>query len=182
MDSKSTDSSDATGVKRSILDELTGLRSELTELRDRNARLEETVATATCTTQDKPQAGIPDGYQGNARAALVRGSPVGREEFGRASLEYTLTGMYEADGTPRWGMPKNKDMKLQLAKFSAKETHKGLGTGVNEWVNRFVRQLERAQVASGFCWPEEVKMDVLEDHLEGKALDYWQIKRDSWSG
>jgi hypothetical protein len=25
-------------------------------------------------------------------------------------------------------------------------------------------------------------MDVLEDHLEGKALEYWQIKRESWSG
>jgi hypothetical protein len=73
-------------------------------------------------------------------------------------------------------------MKRQLAKFSAKETHKGLGTGVNEWVNRFVRQLERAQVASGGFWPEEVKMDVLEAHLEGKALDYWQIKCDAWSG
>jgi hypothetical protein len=73
-------------------------------------------------------------------------------------------------------------MKLQLAKFSAREKHKGLGTGVNEWVNRFVRQLERAQVASGCFWPEDVKMDVLENHLEGKALDNWQIKRDSWSG
>jgi hypothetical protein len=73
-------------------------------------------------------------------------------------------------------------MKLQLAKFSARETHKGLGTGVNEWVNRFVRQLERAQVASGCFWPEDVKMDVLENHHEGKALDFWQIKRDSWPG
>ena len=25
-------------------------------------------------------------------------------------------------------------------------------------------------------------MDVLEGHLEGKALDYWQVKRDSWTG
>jgi hypothetical protein len=74
-----------------------------------------------------------------------------------------------------------KDMTLQLAKFSAKETHKGLGTGVNHWVNRFVRQLERAQVASGCFWLEEVKMDVLEAHLDGKALDYWQFKRDAWS-
>jgi hypothetical protein len=84
---------------------------------------------------------------------------VGIEEFRQASLGYTQTGMYQADGTPIWGVPKNKYMKLQLAKFSAKETHKGLGTGVNEWINRFVRQLERAQVASGFCWHEDVKMD-----------------------
>ncbi len=45
-----------------------------------------------------------------------------------------------------------------------------------------MRQLERAQVASGYDWPEDVKMDVLQDCLEGEALDYWQIKRDSWSG
>jgi hypothetical protein len=54
--------------------------------------------------------------------------------------------------TPNGGVPKNKDMKLQLAKFSAKEAYKGLGTGINEWIDRFVRQLERAQLASGFCW------------------------------
>jgi hypothetical protein len=30
-------------------------------------------------------------------------------------------------------------MKLQLAKFAAKETYMGLGTGVNEWIERFVR-------------------------------------------
>jgi hypothetical protein len=28
---------------------------------------------------------------------------------------------------------------------------KGLGTGVIEWVDLFMRQLERAQLASGFC-------------------------------
>jgi hypothetical protein len=89
--------------------------------------------------------------------------------------------MYEADGVPKWGVPKNKDMKLQLAKFSAKETYKGLVTGVNEWANRFVRQIERAQMASGFCWDEDIKMDVLEGHLEGKALEFWQIKREAWS-
>jgi hypothetical protein len=25
-------------------------------------------------------------------------------------------------------------------------------------------------------------MDVLKGHLEGKALDYWQVNRDSWTG
>jgi hypothetical protein len=39
---------------------------------------------------------------------------------------------------------------LQLAKFAAKETYKCLGTGINEWIDRFVRQLERSQIASGF--------------------------------
>jgi hypothetical protein len=77
--------------------------------------------------------------------------------------------MYDYSGQSKWGVPKNKDMKLQLAKFSANETYKGLETGVNGWVNRFVRQLEQAQVASGCCWSEGIKLDVLEDHLEGKA-------------
>jgi hypothetical protein len=95
---------------------------------------------------------------------------------------YVATGLYGSDGSPIWGVPKNNDMKLQLAKFSAKETHKGPVTGVNEWVNRFVRQLGRVQVASGCFWPEEVKMDVLEAHLDGKALYYLQIKRDASSG
>jgi hypothetical protein len=78
------------------------------------------------------------------------------------------------------GYTQNKDVKLQLTKFSTKETYKGLGTGINEWIERFVRQLELAQLDSGFCWGESVKMDVLEDHLEGKALELWQIKRKTW--
>jgi hypothetical protein len=36
--------------------------------------------------------------------------------------------MYEADDTPKWNVLKNKDMKLQLAMFTAKVTYKGLGT------------------------------------------------------
>jgi hypothetical protein len=76
--------------------------------------------------------------------------------------------MYEYNWDPKWGVPKNKDTNIQLAKFSAKETHKGLGTGVNEWINRFVRQLERAQVASGYFWSEEVNMRVLEVILKGR--------------
>ncbi len=125
----------------------TSLHSEIIELRERSARLEETVTTSPHTpTQTRPstQARIPDseGYQGSGRAAFVKGSLVGREEFGRASLECTQTGMYEADGTPRWGVPKNKDIELQLVKFSARETTNDLGTGVNEWINRFVWQLE----------------------------------------
>jgi hypothetical protein len=99
-DSKSSDSSDATGVQRSMIAELTSLRSEIIELRERSARLEKTVATTPHTpTQTRPltQTRIQDseGYRGSDRAAFVKGyilSPVGREEFGRASLEYTQLG------------------------------------------------------------------------------------------
>jgi hypothetical protein len=93
-------------------------------------------------------------------------------------------GLYESDGGPIWGTPKNKDIQLQLAEFSAKETYKGLGTGgwrtSDESVDRFVRQREHAQLTSGFCWRESTKMYVLEAHLEGKALDFWQMKRRAW--
>jgi hypothetical protein len=67
-------------------------------------------------------------------------------------------------------VPKNKDMKLPLAKFAAKETYKGLGTGANKWFDRFVRQLKQAQIASGFCCSERVKMDALKAHLEFGVL------------
>jgi len=105
----------------------------------------------------------------NVRIAMERGSPVTTSVFKQDPEYYQRTGLYNQFGNPIWGVPKNKDMKLALAKFSAKETYKGLGTGINEWTSRFLRQLERAQLASGVCWSEDVKMDVLEDHLEGKA-------------
>ena len=114
------------------------------------------------------------------RKILEKGSPVASEVYKEDPEHYRASGMYEYGGTPVWGVPKMKDTKLQLAKFSGRETYKGLGTGVNEWVNRFVRQIERAQMSSGYFWSEEIKMDVLEDHLEGKALEFWQIKRESW--
>ncbi len=88
--------------------------------------------------------------------------------------------IYDKTGNPVWGVPKNKDMKLTLANFSGKETYKGLGCGVEAWLKRFVRQLERAQMSTEFFWYEQVKMDVLEMHLEGKALEYWQVKREEW--
>ncbi len=107
--------------------------------------------------------------------------PDERGMFIRNTAGYTRDSMFDEEGEPIYGVPKNKDMKLPLAKFNAKETYKGLGTGINEWINWFARQLERAQMASGFWWSDSVKMDVLEDHLEGKALEYWQIKRPTWT-
>ena len=107
----------------------------------------------------------------NDRHVMERGSPVTGNIFKQNPSYYKKTGLYEYNGEPKWGVPKNKYMKLPLAKFSAKETYKGLGTGINEWVNRFIRQLVRAQIASGMCWSECIKIDVLEDHLEGKALE-----------
>jgi hypothetical protein len=36
-------------------------------------------------------------------------------------------------------------------------------------------------MASGFWLSESTKMNVPEDHLEGKALEFWQIKRPMWT-
>jgi hypothetical protein len=49
--------------------------------------------------------------------------------------------MYKCSGEPKWGVPKNKDMNLSLAKLTLKDTFKGLGTGANEWVDWFMRHL-----------------------------------------
>ena len=60
--------------------------------------------------------------------------------------------MYKCSGEPEWGVPKNKDMNLSLAKLTLKDTFKGLGTGANEWVDWFMRQLAafiRARASSG---------------------------------
>jgi hypothetical protein len=122
----------------------------------------------------------PGRCQKNRQAAMIRGSPVDKHAYNEDPTSYDATGLYDQHGNPIWGVPKNKDMKLPLAKFAAKETYKGLGTGVDEWVERFIRQLEHAQSNSGCFWDEGTKMDVLENHLEGNALEFWQIKRKTW--
>jgi hypothetical protein len=129
------------------------------------------------TSYDSPISNLKrDETQKKVLAALIRGSPVDKKEFNKDPSGYQATTMYKYSGEPKWGVAKNKDMNLSLAKLTIKENYKCLGTGANEWVDRFMRQLERAQLASGFCWSESVKMDVLEMHSEGKPLEYWQIK------
>jgi hypothetical protein len=66
------------------------------------------------------------------RMALHRGSPVSGNVFREDPGYYRSTGLYEQSGNSKWGVPKNKDTMLSLAKFSAKETCKGLGTGIND--------------------------------------------------
>jgi hypothetical protein len=55
---------------------------------------------------------------------LIKGSPVCKCVYEENPDSYLATGMYYSYGSPIWGTPKNKDMKLQLANFSAKETYK----------------------------------------------------------
>ena len=51
---------------------------------------------------------------------MVKGSPVGIKAFKENAKGLWDTGLYDFEGNPMWGIPKNKDMKLTLAKFSAK--------------------------------------------------------------
>ena len=81
---------------------------------------------------------------------------------------------------PMLGVPAPKQMKLCLTKFSGKEQYKGLGSGFKEWGKRFLRQLNLAQRASGFMWHEDLMVDVLSQHLEGKALSYFNAQYESW--
>jgi hypothetical protein len=46
-------------------------------------------------------------------------------------------------------------------------------TEVNELIDQFVRKLEPAQMASGFCWSESVKMNIL------KKEKHWSIGKSS---
>ncbi len=126
------------------------MKSTEEELQEENKRLikENEFLSKSSTTRSAPN------HQYNAtnkpelmtisHAALIRGSPFDKETYDEDPRGYIYTGIYEIDGALKWEVPRNKDMKLQLAKFAAKETYKGLGTGVNEWIERFARQLGRA--------------------------------------
>jgi hypothetical protein len=106
-----------------------------------NESLSKSITTKSTSNHQYNATRTPE-FKTISRKALIRGSPVNKETYDEDPRGYGDTGMYEIDGTPKWGVPRNKDMKLQLAKFAAKETYKGLGTGINEWIERFIRQLE----------------------------------------
>jgi hypothetical protein len=76
--------------------------------------------------------------------------------------------MYEADGTPIRGVPKNKDMKLHLAKFSARETHKDLGTGVNEWVTRSRGNSSELKLQAAVVGPKTLKLTYWKTTSRGR--------------
>lgn len=107
---------------------------------------------------------------------MMMGEPnVGTHGAGSDRDEDRRERYYQRDSAGIGGMAR---FQAPPRPISGKETYKGLGTGINEWTNRFLRQLERAQLANGVCWSEDVKIDVLEDHLEGKTLEYWQMKTE----
>uniref|UniRef100_A0AAV1VL66 CCHC-type domain-containing protein n=1 Tax=Peronospora matthiolae TaxID=2874970 RepID=A0AAV1VL66_9STRA len=83
-------------------------------------------------------------------------------------------------GQPGVGMPDAQQRKLALQPFDGKELYHGLGCGFMEWGKEFVRQVGFAERACGFVWPEDIKVDVLGQHLAGKAQTYYRRQVETW--
>jgi hypothetical protein len=124
--------------------ELDRMKNTVQELQQENKRLlkeNESLSkrtTTKSTSNHQYNATRTPEFKTISRKALIRGSSVNKETYDEDPRGYRDIGMYEIDGTPKWKVPRNKDMKLQLAKFETKETYKGLGTGINEWIERFI--------------------------------------------
>ena len=84
------------------------------------------------------------------------------------------------DNEMRMGIPATKLMKLPVGSFDGKEIYKGLGCNFQHWGDRFLRQLNIAQQHCGFYWYEDTKIDCLSNHLEGKALKYFNSQYTTW--
>ncbi|CAI5746298.1 unnamed protein product [Peronospora destructor] len=86
--------------------------------------------------------------------------------------------MYVHPGLQVTGMPDAQHRKLALQPFDGKELYHGLGSGFLEWGKEFVRQVGFAKC--GCAWPEDIKVDVLGQHLAGKAQTYYRRQVETW--
>ncbi len=98
------------------------LQEENKRLLKENEFLSKSTTTKSTSNHQYNATRTPE-FKTISRKALIRGSPVNKETYDEDPRGYSDTGMYEIDGIPKWGVPRNKDMKLQLAKFAAKETY-----------------------------------------------------------
>lgn len=80
--------------------------------------------------------------------------------------------MYAQPGPEVAGMPDAQHRKLALQPFDVKGLYHGLGSGYLEWDKELVRQVWFAGRACSFAWPEDIKVEVLGQHLAGKTQKY----------
>lgn len=66
-----------------------------------------------------------------------------------------------------------KDAKLDIRVFTGKELHKGLGGGFKNCGRAFREELEMAQEACGYAWPEKYKFSKLDACFRGEAKAFF---------
>lgn len=108
-----------------------------------------------------------------------RGFPQ-RGPAGHYAGAYTPNVGYAGPGHLMTGVPDSRQRKLGILPFDGKELYQGLGSVFMEWGKDFVRQLQFAERASGFTWNEDIKVDVLGQHLSGMAQKYYRRQVEAW--
>ncbi|ETP42501.1 hypothetical protein F442_10589 [Phytophthora nicotianae P10297] len=87
-----------------------------------------------------------------------------------------------ANQNPKIPYPDARQKKLSIRPFDGKELYVGLGSGFLEWGRRFERQVNIAQLACGFPWTEDIKVDLLGHYLAERAERYYHKQVEAWWG
>nr|CCA25072.1 conserved hypothetical protein [Albugo laibachii Nc14] len=77
-------------------------------------------------------------------------------------------------------VPDSQQRRLAPQPFDGKEIYHGLGSEFLEWGKEFVRQISYPERACGFSWPEDINVDVLGQHLAGRAQKYYRRQVECW--
>ncbi|GMF49894.1 unnamed protein product [Phytophthora fragariaefolia] len=121
------------------------------------------------------------------RQALEQGGSLGLQrmrldELGGGQFGHGVStpGGFAGVYTPAPKVPSAKDAKIPLRNFEGNEVYKGLGSGFEQWVLLFIEQVEMAEIACGYKWPETFKVNKFGQHLRGKAELFFQQHIMRW--